>query len=167
MSSIATFYVLEESQRDSFINARENEKTHSVTKGFFGIGRREIITGERYLWEYLDDEAADRHDFNDSGFAIIDYLFTYLQLPGSLQAELSAATSKDGHYTSFDHALASSLSDFLQQNPPDEPSLAGFTEKLGHKASEYVPVLTATHAALIQWFRSFSPSEFGVLHLTF
>jgi hypothetical protein len=73
MSSIATFYTLPAAKRDSFNEARRTEKTVTYKKGFLGFGSRQEITGERYLWEYLDQEAASKHDFQYSGFAIVDY----------------------------------------------------------------------------------------------
>ena len=77
MSSIATFYIVSAAKRDSFTEARRTEKTVTYKKGFLGFGSREIVTGDRYLWEFLDLEAASKHDFDHSGFAIVDYFLTF------------------------------------------------------------------------------------------
>jgi hypothetical protein len=167
MSSIATFYIVSAAKRDSFTEARRTEKTVTHKKGILGFGSREIVTGERYLWEFLDLEAASKHDFDHSGFAIVDYFLTFVQLPEPLQAQLTAAASPDGHYFQFEHSLASAIAGYLESHPPDPAALTGFASGQGQDALEYVPLMTATHHALIQWFRGVSPSQFGVLHLTF
>ena len=167
MSSIATFYILAEDKRDLFTEARKTEKTVTFKKGFFGFDVREVVTGDRFLWEFLDQEATSKHDFDYSGFIIVDYFFTFVQLPDPLQTQLTAATSPDGHYFQFEHLLASSLVDHLQSHPPDHAELAEFAREQGHDASECVPLLIETHSTLIQWFRLVTLSQFGVLHLTF
>jgi hypothetical protein len=167
MSSIATFYILPTAKRDSFAEARRTEKTVTYKKGFLGLGRREVVTGERYLWEYLDGESASKHNFPYSGFVMVDYFFTFVPLPEPLQAQLGAASSPDGHYHQFEHSLASSLAGYLEGHSPDHAELAEFASEQGQNASEYVPLLTETHDTLIQWLRRVSPSHFGVLHLTF
>ncbi len=167
MSSIATFYMIDESDRESFSRAEMNQKTHSMNKGFLGFGRRPVTTGELYLWEYLDDAAADKLDFEYSGFAIIDYFFTYIQFPEEMQSELATATSSCGHYIRFEPRLANLIVDHLEQSSPDESSLTEFAEESGHEVPEYVAVLIQTHTILIQWLRALSSGQFGVLHLTF
>lgn len=167
MSSIATFYLIDQSHRESFSQAEMNQKTHRMTKGFLGFGRRQETTGERYLWEYLDGVAANKLDFEYSGSALVDYFFTYIQLPEDVQSELAAATSPDGHYIRFEPRLADLVVDCLEQNSPDESSLAEFAEGLGHEASEYVAVLIHTHTILVRWLQALSSRQFAVLHLTF
>lgn len=167
MSSLATFYILPAAKRESFAEARRTEKTVTYKKGFMGFGSREVVTGERYLWEYLDLEATSTHDFQYSGFAIVEYFFTFVQLSEPLQAQLNAASSPDGHYYQFEHSLASSIAEHLENHPPDHAELTEFASEQGQKASEYVPLLTETHDTLIQWLRLVSSSHFGVLHLTF
>ncbi len=167
MSSIATFYILEASKRDSFAEARRTEKTHTYTKGFLGFGRREVVTGDRYLWEFLDQEAASKHDFDHSGFLIVDYFFTFIQLPSRLQARLTEATSPDGHYYEFSHSLATAIAGHLESHPPNQAELSEFAAEQGHDSADYVPLLTETHSTLTEWLRRVSASHIGVLHVTF
>lgn len=167
MSSIATFYILPVAKRDSFIDARRTEKKVTHKKGFLGFGSSKVVTGERYLWEYLDQEATSKHDFAYSGFVIVDYFLTFVQLPEPLQKQLTTAASPDGHYFQFEHPLASTIAEHLERHPPAHAELTEFASEQGQDASEYVPLLGETHATLIHWFRLVSQSQFGVLHLTF
>lgn len=85
MSSIATFYLLANTKRAEFIDAHRNQKTVTHKRGLFGT--KEIVTGDRFLWEYLDSAATDKTDFPFSGFTFIDYFFTFLtaSLPKHLE----------------------------------------------------------------------------------
>lgn len=167
MSSIATFYILAEDKRDSLTEARKTEKTVTLKKGFLGFGSRAVITGERYLWEYLDQESASKHNFDYSGFVIVDYFFTFVQFPEPLQTQLTTASSPDGHYFQFEHPLASAIAEYLEKHPPDHAELVDFASEQGQDASLHVPLLIETHSTLIQWLRLVSSSQFGILHLTF
>lgn len=167
MSSIATFYALSESKRDSFAEARRTVKTITIKKVFLGFVSREVSTGDRYLWEYLDQEFISKHDFDHSGFFIVDYFLTFIQLPEPLSTQLAAATSPDCHYFQFEHSLASAIADHLESHPPVHAELSEFANEQGQDASEYVPLLIETHNMLIQWFRLITSKQFGILHLTF
>ena len=72
MSSIATFYILSEASRSAFDDAQRDQKTVTYKRGLFGT--KEIVTGDRFLWEYLDSTTAGKTGFDFSGFAFIDYL---------------------------------------------------------------------------------------------
>jgi 2-hydroxychromene-2-carboxylate isomerase len=63
MSSIATFYVLSEASRAAFDDAQRDQKTVAYKRGLFGT--KEIVTGDQFLWEYLD--STDRLGFLVSG----------------------------------------------------------------------------------------------------
>ena len=52
MSSFATFYILSEASRSAFGDAQRDQKTVTYKRGLFGT--KEIVTGDRFLWEYLD-----------------------------------------------------------------------------------------------------------------
>lgn len=167
MSSFATFYVLPEAKRLAFEEARRTEKTVTWQRGFLGFGRREVVTGDRYLWEFLDEEAEAKHEFEESGFVLIDYFLTFVTLPEPLQTQLGAATSPDAHYYRFEPSLAAALAGYLETHPPDPSELRTFASEQGHEAEDSVPRLTACHDTLIGWWRRVSESRFGVLHLTF
>ena len=49
MSSIATFYILSEASRSAFDDAQRDQKTVAYKRGLFGT--KEIVTGDRFLWE--------------------------------------------------------------------------------------------------------------------
>ncbi len=167
MSSIATFYLLPEAKRDEFNDAHRNQKTVTYKRGLFGT--REIVTGERFLWEYLDSAATARTDFDFSGFAFIDYFFTYLaaSLPKNLETAMTRAAVDEHHY--LIHAeLAKGLGDHLRSHPPDPNELQSFVAENHPDADEeYVNALCETHDFLLRWFATIDPRSFGVIHLTF
>src|SRR5688572_5284513 len=107
MSSIATFYVLPESKRAQFTEAHRTEK--------------EVTTGERFLWEYLDSATTDKTDFPFSGFVLIDYFFTFVTstLPKDLKTGLAAAAI-DEHYYAISRDLAATFAEYLQTHPPGD-----------------------------------------------
>ena len=93
MSSIATFYILSEANRSAFADAQRNQKTVTYNRGLFGT--KEIVTGDRFLWEYLDSATTGKTDFDFSGFAFIDYLLSFVtaSLPEHLNVALKAPWS--------------------------------------------------------------------------
>ena len=135
--------------------------------GFFRLGGRGVVTGDRYLWDYLDQLSGEKHDFDYSGFALIDYFLTFVALPEPLKTLLGLATSPDGHYYCFDYPLAADVSSYLETHPPDPTELSGFASEQGQVPGDYARLLMASHDALIRWLKCVSPSHCGVLHLTF
>lgn len=132
MSSIATFYLLPETGRAEFTDAHRNQKSITYKRSLFG--RKEVITGERFLWEYLDSAATDRTELPFSGFPLIDYLFTFVatNLPENLQAALSAAAI-DEHYYAISADLAAKFAEYLQSYtrvPPLCPPLLPSTTRV-------------------------------------
>jgi len=165
MASIATFYLLPETQRAEFLAAHRDQKTVTYRRSLFG--KKEVVKGERYLWEYLDAEAGKRREFPFSGFVLIDYFYTFVSLPPELDAELES-TGVDENYTAISAGLAASLGQFLEAHPAEPAALAAFAEEEGREPSpEYVQALRETHDFLLDWFRHIAPGKFGVLHLTF
>jgi hypothetical protein len=167
MSSTATFYRLSVDQRTEFTTAQRQQKTVQFKRTLFG--RKEVITGDRYLWEYLDSAAADRSELPYSGFAFIDYFFSFVcpNLPAPLEAELKQA-ALDDHYFAFSGDLASRLASYLKAHAPDTAALTTFAQAQdsGH-GPDYVACLSGTHDFLVDWFGSVGAGRFGVLHLTF
>lgn len=167
MSSIATFYLLPDSQRAEFDEARRTEKTITYKRTLFG--KKEVITGERYLWEYLDAAAPAKTEFPFSGFVFIDYLFTFVaaSAPEDVEAAMRSAAISD-HYHVISPSVAATLAAHLQSPPPDADALAEFaTEQSPGDIPEYVDALGKAHDFILQWFARVTPGHFGVLHLTF
>lgn len=167
MSSIATFYLLPETRRAEFTDAHRNQKSITYKRSLFG--RKEVITGDRFLWEYLDSATTDSTEFPFSGFALINYLFTFVanNLPENLKSALSGAAIDD-HYYAFSAELAAKLSECLESHPPSPTALFAFAaEHNPSGGAEDLRVLTETHDFVLLWFRSIAPGNFGVLHITF
>ncbi len=164
MSSILTAYKLSESHPIAFEHAYANEKRVTYKSGFFG--KKEIVTGEAYLWEYLDGIADQKTDFEFSGFLFIDYFFTFLVLPDDLQAALTAS-GRGEHYYAIDADLAGRIRAFLQKSAPSTAALTSFAEGEGKAEPGYVDALLSTHSQLLAWFGSCTTGSFLVLHLTF
>ena len=167
MSSIATFYLLPEAKRAEFTDAQRNQKTVTYKRGFFGT--KEVVTGDRFLWEYLDSAATSKTEFDFSGFALIDYLLTFVpaSLPDRLNSALSSAAVDDHHYA-FSADMASSFAEYLHSHPPDSTSLQTFVAENNPDAdAEYVSALRETHDFLVRWFDNIDRNSFGVIHITF
>lgn len=150
--------------------AQSSETITTQKPRLFGLlGSQLVETSGRPLWEFLDEEADAQHDFPHSGFAIVDYLLSYVltEVPDALQQRFGDATSKDAHYFTLDHHLAQDLLIHLESYAPDDATLAEFSSEQGQDAAAYGPLLGETHRILCDWFRAVSPSQFGVLHLTF
>lgn len=164
MSSILTVYQMPEARRAAFEHAHANEKTVTYKSGFFG--KKEIVTGERYLWEYLDEAAIGKIDFPYSGFLFIEYFFTFLELPDDIQAKLNASALND-HYYLIDAVLAAEILAFLDANAPSAAALASFAESEGRNEPDYIEALLSTHSQIAQWLSTCTGGTFLVLHLTF
>jgi hypothetical protein len=164
MSSIATCYILPESRRAALAEAKRNERTETFKNHLFF--KRKVVSGDRHLWEFLDEQCDHCLDFPYSGFVLIDYFYTFVALPEPLQQALNAAAIDD-HHTVIDPPLAAGLAGFLESRPPDDAALSRFADEQGQDPREYVEPLRATHGVLIDWFRRVGPSQFAVLHLTF
>ena len=170
MSSIATFYVLPSHKRDAYTTAQASETVITQKPRLFGLlGSQTVETAGRPLWEYLGEQADSQHDFPHSGFAIVDYLLTYVltEAPDLLQKRFGDATSKDAHYFTLDHQLTQDMLSYLESHVPDDTDLAEFSAEQGHDPVDYSPFLRETHGILCDWLRAVPPSHFGVLHLTF
>ena len=137
MSCIATFYTFPDAQRETF----------AVTQN--------------------TDVASSSEDFHLSGFVIVDYLFTFVELPEDLQTQMTAGTLSDGQFVQFERPFAVSLGTHLEAHQPDQDRLAEFAVEQGQDPSEYCPLLTETHSTLIRWLSGLPESHFGVLHLSF
>ena len=165
MSSIATFYLLRESARPEFEEAKRTEKTITYKRGIFRT--KEIVTGERFLWEYLDEAAEERIEFPYSGFVLIDYLFTFLDGVEPIQSDFAAAAI-DANYYAIPEPMAERVASFLQSNPPDEKALETFADQHGAQSpKQHAKQLRETHETLKHWFGKISQERFGVLQLTF
>jgi hypothetical protein len=167
MSSIATFYILPETKRVEFTDAHRNQKTITFKRTLFG--RKEVVTGDRFLWEYLDAANADRTDFPFSGFAFIEYFFTFVAstLPKDMESALAGAAVDEHHYV-FSAQLAASFAEYLRLHPPESAALSAFVaEHNPTGGAEYVRVLGETHDFLLRWFSRIASGSFGVLHITF
>ncbi len=167
MSSIATFYILPESKRVDFTEAHRNEKTVTLQRGFFGT--KTVVTGERFLWEYLDSTSKDRTDLPFPGFAFIDYFFAFVapSLPKDLEAALRAAALNE-HYYLFSSDVAARLAAYLSSHPPDSATLSEFAaEQNPAGGAPYVQTLFLTHDFVAAWFGRTAAGTFGVLHITF
>ena len=62
IASIATFYILSETSRSAFDDAQRDQKTVTYNRGLFGTN--EIVTGNRFLWEYFGAERISRGQEN-------------------------------------------------------------------------------------------------------
>jgi hypothetical protein len=165
MSSIATFYLLRESDRAAFDEAKRKEKTITYKRGFFRT--KEIVNGERFLWEYLDEIAEERIEFPYSGFLLIDYLFTFLESVEPIQTAFAAAAI-DGNYYSIPVPVAAKVAGFLESNPPDIKALESFSGQQGVELpKEHAALLRETHETLKHWLGKISQDRFGVLQLSF
>jgi hypothetical protein len=166
MSSIATFYILPDSKRAEFAEAHRTEKT--VTYKWTLFGRKEVVTGERFLWEYLDAATADKSDFPFSGFAFIDYFFTFgtSTFPKELVTALASAAVDDNFYV-ISSDMAAAFAEYLQSHPPQDAALSAFATEHNPDDTEYAQTLRQTHDFVLHWFRRVSSGSFGVLHITF
>ena len=167
MSSIATFYSLPEGKRTEFSEAYRNQRRVTYKRTLFG--RKEVVTGEKFLWEYLDATNSDRTDFPFSGFAFIDYFFAFVtsRLPKHLESALASAAVDESYYV-FSAELAARFAEYLQQHPPDPAGLSAFAAE--HNPSgggDYVQTLRETHDFLVRWFGGIATGTCGVLHITF
>ena len=164
MSCIASYYILPETKRPEFAEARRTEKTVTTKRTFFGT--KQVVTGERYLWEYLNDVAKPL-ELPFSGFMLVAYLFTFLELPEALR-QAAKASSLDKHYLAYSAELAAELANHLEAHPPSTAALEEFAEEENAPSpAEYVEALRETHAIVVDWFRRTQPGSFGVLHLSF
>lgn len=165
MSSIANFYILPEASRGKFAEAQRNQKTVTYQRGLFRT--KEIVTGDRFLWEYLDSATTGKTEFEFSGFAFIDYLLTFVaaSLPEDFKIALRSAVVDD-HYFAFSTDLASKFAEYLRSHPPDANALQAFFAE-GNADEEYVGTLRETHDFLVSWFESIDKNSFGVIHITF
>ena len=164
MSSIATLYTLNESERPNLAEAKRREKTVTYKRGLFRT--KEIISGDRYLWEYLDSSATQKIDFPHSGFVIVDYLFTLIEFTEDIQ-EMIDDQVIDEHYNTFDHALCGRIAAFLEDKNPSDSDFEAFARDEGRDPDGYIEALRTTHTLLVDWFRSANADELLVLHLTF
>ena len=165
MSSIATFYLMRESARNEFEEAKRNEKTITYKRGFFRT--KEVVSGERFLWEYLDEAAEERIEFPYSGFIMIDYLFTFLEGAEPIQTDFAAAAI-DANYYAIPGPMAERVAGFLESNPPDGKALESFADQHGAQSpKEHAVLLRETHETLKHWLGKISKERFGVLQLTF
>ncbi|WP_367872794.1 hypothetical protein [Luteolibacter sp. Populi] len=164
MSSIATFYLLRESSRSAFAEAKRTEKTVTYKHGFFKT--KEVITGDRFLWEYLDEAAEERIEFPHSGFVLIDYLFTFLE-GAPIQTDFATAAI-DANYYSIPGTMAERVARFLEDNPPDHKDLETFSDHQGAQSpKQHAKLLHETHETLKSWLSRVNGDKFGVLQLTF
>lgn len=167
MSSTANFYILPEAQRAEFLDAHRGQKTVTFKRAFFG--QKEVVTGERYLWEYLDSATQDRTCLPFSGFAFIDYFFENVaaSLPEPLASALASA-ALDEHYYAIPADLAAELADHLRSHPPAVSALTAYAAvEHPREGQEYVAALVETHDFLLHWFSRIPPLHFGVIHITF
>jgi hypothetical protein len=164
MSSILTVYRMAESKRTDFEHAYANEKKVTYKSGFFG--KKEMVTGDQFLWEHLDDVAFDKIDFGYSGFVFIDYFFTYVVLPDETRTRLNSA-SRGEHYYVIDAALASSIRDYLLTHRPSIESLTAFAKEEGKMEDGYPEVLLSTHDQIVELMALPANDIFLVIHLTF
>lgn len=166
MSSIATFYLMHEAKRAEFTEAHRTEKTVTYKRTLFG--KKEVTTGERFLWEYLDSTTIDKTDFPFSGFVFIDYFFAFVTrtLPKDLEAALAAAAI-DEHYYAISSALAATFAEYLQAHPADDAALTAFAAEQNGDDPEYVRALRETHDFVLRCSSQIPPGRFGVLHITF
>src|SRR5215216_6372638 len=128
MSSILTVYKVSESHRADFEHAYATEKKVTYKSGLFG--KKEVVTGEAYLWEYLDGVSVEKTDFEFSGFIFVDYFFTFHVLPDDLQAAL-IASARGEHYYAIDANLAERIWSFLEVSAPSKPAVTSFAEGEG------------------------------------
>lgn len=164
-SSIATFYLLRESVRPEFEEAKRTEKKITYQRGLFRT--KEVITGERFLWEYLDEAAVEKIEFPHSGFVLIDYLFTFLEGVEPIQTDFASAAI-DANYYSIPGTMAERVTQFLEANPPDDDALQSFADQHGAQSPrQHAKLLRETHEMLKTWFRRVNEGKFGVLQLTF
>ncbi len=164
-SSIATFYLLRESARPEFEEAKRTEKTITYERGFFRT--KEVITGDRFLWEYLDEAAEEKLEFPHSGFVMIDYLFTFLEGAEPIQTDFAAAAI-DANFYSIPGSMAERVTRFLEDNPPDDKALESFAGQHGAQSPRHhAKLLRETHEMLMTWLRRVNGEKFGVLQLTF
>ena len=167
MSSIATFYILSDANRSAFADAQRSQKTVTYKRGLFGT--KQIVTGDRFLWEYLDSAATCKTEFDFSGFAFIDYLLSFVtaSLPEHLNVALRNAMVND-HYFVISADFASRFSEYLRSHPPDATALNFFVADNNPDADEeYIGTLRETHDFLVRWFGSIDRNSFGVIHITF
>ncbi len=167
MSSIATFYILSEASRSAFDDAQRDQKTVTYKRGLFGT--KEIVTGDRFLWEYLDSTTTGKTDFDFSGFAFIDYLLSFVKasLPEHLNVALESAMVDDNYFV-ISADFASSFAEYLRSHPPDVTALQAFVADNSPDADEeYIGTLRETHDFLVRWFGSIDRNSFGVIHITF
>jgi hypothetical protein len=164
MSSILTIYRVDELSRTEFEHAYVNEKKVTYKTGLFG--KKEVVTGDQYLWEYLDEAAIEQIDFEYSGFLFIDYFFTFVILPDDLQAELNAS-ARGEHYYLIGSSLASRIRSFLEERTPSAEALTVYANEEGKIEPGYVDALISTHNQIIEWLSSCTKDSFLVLHLTF
>lgn len=164
MSCIATFYTLPESLRSEFQQAKEVEKRTVTTKKMFFFTKQEEV-GERYLWEYLDESNTAKFDFQYSGFLLVDYLWTYLQLDAKYFQNV------DDYFMTITAENAKSLEDYLKENPIDEEKLSAFlTEDQGLPQEEHRQAIEAysrVHSYMIQTLEKIGGDLFGILYLSF
>jgi len=167
VSSFATFYILAEASRSAFDDAQRDQKTITYKRGLFGT--KEIVTGDRFLWEYLDSTATGKTEFDFSGFAFIDYLLSFVtaSLPEHLNVALRSSMVDD-HYFVISADFASCFAEYLRSHPPDATALQAFVADNNPDADEeYIGALRETHDFLVRWFDSIDRNSFGVIHVTF
>ena len=167
MSSFATFYILAETKQAEFADAQRNQKIVTYKRGFFGT--KEIVIGDRFLWEYLDSATTCKTELDFSGFALIDYLLTFVtaSLPEQLDNSLRIA-AVDDHHSAISADFAERFGEYLRSHPPDAKALQSFVAENNPDADdEYVGILREIHDFLVRWFGSIDRNSFGVIHITF
>ena len=155
---------MRESQHTEFESAYANEKKVTYKSGLFG--KKEVVTGERFVWEYLDEAAASKIDFDYSGFLFIDYFFTYVVLPDDIQTRLNSGCRGE-HYYLIDSSLASAIRGYLTAHRPSIESLTEYSIGEGKIDREYPDALLSVHDQIVDWMGSCTNGTFLVLHLTF
>lgn len=141
-----------------------NEKKVTYKSGLFG--KKEVITGEKFLWEYLDEHSVTKIEFDYSGFLFIDYFFSFVVLPDDIQSRLNSG-SRGAHYYLIDFPLASAILNYLTANQPSLESLTEYATGEGKLDIDYPKALLSVHDQVVDWTRSCTKDTFLVLHLTF
>lgn len=164
MSCISTLYTLPILLEEAFCEAKANEK-REIQKKILFLTRRETV-GEKYLWEFLDEVCTKKKEPDYSGFYVIDYLWTYLQID-----RIQCFTPVDDNYQKLSHEGAKSLSVFLETNPPDIGRLEEFWKKenegIDTDIGEDLDTFLNAHKTIHQWAAEIKDTDFGVLYLSF
>lgn len=165
MSCIVTFYLLPESQHAAFLSSKEREPRVEENK-LLGFAKRKQVPGEA-VWEFLDRVAEKRSELEFSGFLLIDYLFTYLQIASDEYFE-----SLDEYYLALPPGGAEKLAAFLGAHPVDRPAIEHYLKNDGRplapvERDDTLAAYESAHASLLEWCTEIRTGTFGVLHLSF